>query len=560
MKKQIFVIFFLATLISLPAFVYSQEDDTTQEEISAAIDTLGDAPLTLIKGELVTLKVYNLNRLSLTDPEIADIIDAKEEEVLIIGQQIGQTILFIWDDHGKRDIVINVVNRDLASVRERLGKLLKAADIDGPVLEVNDQEGKVVVSGQVPEKKRIQFDKLMLNFDDDVIDVTKEEEIEDLVQVDVQISELRSEVTKNLGIEWSSASGTDSGGGSSSGSGSGGTSLSPTYGETLPDFDGSISDFFKIGDFRRTNALKASIQAKIAEGKGRVLSQPKLVVVSGREASFLVGGQIPIRTTTTTDSGATQGNVQFKDYGISMTVTPLILKDQKIDVTMGLEVSDADPATAIGGGQDVAFITREADTRLVIDDGQTIIMAGLMRESRSDLVNKVPFLGDIPIMGLLFRSRTMPTPESNTELVIMLTPHIMRSSSVAQKEEAEERTVDTQGTIAKYTSGAKPYYSGIPHEMRDYVRTVQDKISQSIQYPREAIQYGWEGTVKVNMLILQDGTLAFALVRESSGYDVIDENALQMAKLSAPYSAFPTETKLQELNVTIPIVYSLNRN
>src|SRR6185295_15855127 len=106
MKKAILAILFLAVAINLPAVVFGQEEDVATADVpdtashNPAIDTLDGAPLTLIKGELDTLKVYNLNRLSLTDPEIADIVDATESEVLLIGQQIGQTILFIWDDQG----------------------------------------------------------------------------------------------------------------------------------------------------------------------------------------------------------------------------------------------------------------------------------------------------------------------------------------------------------------------------------------------------------------------------------------------------------------------------
>jgi protein TonB len=96
--------------------------------------------------------------------------------------------------------------------------------------------------------------------------------------------------------------------------------------------------------------------------------------------------------------------------------------------------------------------------------------------------------------------------------------------------------------------------------MTGYVRDVQQRISQSIVYPREAKQYGWEGTVKVGVMILDDGTLAFALVKESSGHDIFDEAALNTTRQLAPFQAFPSDTDLQELNITIPIVYSLTNN
>jgi protein TonB len=93
--------------------------------------------------------------------------------------------------------------------------------------------------------------------------------------------------------------------------------------------------------------------------------------------------------------------------------------------------------------------------------------------------------------------------------------------------------------------------------LTEYVGEVQRKLSQAIIYPEEARQYGWEGTVKLGVLILNDGTLAFVLVKESSGHDVFDEVALNTAKKLAPFAPFPPDTDLKELNVTIPIVYSL---
>jgi len=545
--KFIYLTVFLCLLVGLARVEYVKAE---------AIDTLYNDEVFLVRGELENLTVHSITRLSVTDPDIADVVDATATDLLIVGKEVGQTILFVWDEHGKRSIMIHVFNNNLDLVKERLTKLFKSADISGLTLEANEHEGKVVISGEYSQKVKQQYEKLILPFDDDIISLAKEEKNENLVQIDLQITELNTTLSKALGIDWIT------GGSSGSGTGavSGGGAFSPTYTERLPEFDGSIGDFFKIGDFQRTAILQANVQALLEEGKGRVLSQPKLVVVSGEEASFLVGGEIPIRTTTQSQ-GATQENVQFKQYGISMTLTPTVRIDAKIDVQMSVEVSDIDAANAVGS--DVAFITREADTRLLLDDGQTIVMAGLIKQNESELVKKVPFFSEIPIVGLIFRSKATPTANQDTELVITMTPHVLeqKQSEIAKAESNKEDSKGTQqGTIERYASQAKPYYSGIPREMTDYVRSVQERISQSIEYPPEALQHGWQGTVKVGMLILRDGTLAFALVKESSGYDLFDDQALEIAKNNAPYSQFPSGTDLQELNVTIPIVYSLNRN
>lgn len=574
-----------------------------------AIDTTTAKEIYLIKGELVSLTADGLERISVTHPEVADILKADEEEILMVGQSVGQTTLFVWDKQGKRALLVHVFNQDLELVKERLEALFKVADINEATVEIDGREGKVVISGDIPKYKKEQFNQIVDKFGDDVIDLTKEEEIDDLIQIAVQITELSSTLSKSLGVDWTTGSA---------------QSLSFTYPETLPTATGASKDFFKLGDFNRTSALLATVNALIARGKARVLSQPKLVVKNGGEASFLVGGEIPIRTTTSTQSGGTQENVSFREYGISMTITPEIRKE-KIDITLTVEISDIDASNAVG--DNVAFTSRSAQTKLYLDNDQTIVLAGLIKQNRSETVNKVPLLGDIPIVGWIFRSKSNPSADIDQELVIVLTPTILERNrgktpvAATQKVKAEETSAEKAESIvqevtadspapppagpeqqndapapavveteaqteaeAAVSSVAEPIISDVPdvpdvlalHEpvtstaasfppaspsnIDEYVRAVQQKISQAIVYPQEAERAGWEGTVKLSLLILSDGTLATAMVRESSGYEIFDEYTLNTARKLAPYSNFPSNMDLRELNVTIPVVYSLKKN
>jgi len=505
----------------------------------------------LIKGELITLEVHGMTRVSITDPEIADIVDANSEELLIVGQDIGQTALFIWDEEGKHTVMIYVINQGLDVIKSRIQKLFDAADIHELTIGTNAQEGKVVISGEITDRKRDLFDQIVEQFEEDMINLVVDEKIEDLVQIDMQITDLNTTLQKSLGIDWAT----------------GGTAgINPTYEESVRSaakVDGHISDFFQIGHFRRTGQLIAQVNALITEGKGRVLSKPKLVVISGEEASFLVGGEVPIRTTTFSDTGSSQENVEFKEFGISMTITPTIINN-RIDIVMNLEVSELDASTASSVSEDVAFSTRSASTHLYLDDGQTIILAGLIRNSESLSETRIPYISKIPVLGLLFRSKSNPVADKDEELVIALTPHILtqRGNTREEVSKGNRQATPQQMLRSRKFSYQKPapYYMGVPKEMTGYVHDVQQKISQAISYPSEAKQYGWEGTVKVGMLILNDGTLAFALVKESSGRDVFDEVAISTTKQLAPYMAFPSDTDLQELSMTIPIVYSLEKN
>ena len=139
-----------------------------------AIDTTTTKEVYMIKGELVNLKTDGLERISVTNPEVADIIKADEQEILMVGQSVGQTALFIWDKQGKRSLTVYVFSQDLESVEERLGALLQAADIGEAKLEIDGREGKVVASGDIPEHKKEQFDQIVEKFGDDVLNLAKE--------------------------------------------------------------------------------------------------------------------------------------------------------------------------------------------------------------------------------------------------------------------------------------------------------------------------------------------------------------------------------------------------
>jgi len=506
----------------------------------------------MIVGELVTIKVYSLTRVSLTNPSVADIADANSNEIVLIGRAEGQTALFIWDEHGKRTIMAHVYDQSLEYTKNRIEQFFKITNIHEVNLSINTPEGKIIATGEVPSHKSGDLDGIFERFGGSLINMVRVEPNEDLVQIDMEITELTTTLSKSLGIDWTT----------------GGTAgIQPSYQEAVPVFDGSIGDFFKIGDFTRSGQLAAAVKALVTEGKGHVLSRPKLVVISGEAATFLVGGEIPIRTSTFSGAGTSQENVTFKSYGVGMTVTPTIRR-KKIDITMNVEISEIDASTASSINEDVSLSTRSASTKLYLDDGQTIVLAGLIKHNEGETLTKVPFVGDIPIIGLLFRSRANPVPVSDTEIVIALTPHILEqrpyydeapveSPNDSMAMAADERPV-AMTPVQPRMKPASSYYAGIPKEMTSYVRAVQQQISSAILYPQEAKQYGWEGTVKVGMLILKDGTLAFALVKESSGHEIFDEVALNAAKNLAPFSMFPEDTDLQELNVTIPIVYSLH--
>lgn len=504
-------------------------------------DSIPEDDIHMLKGDLITIEVSAMTRLSVTNPDIADIVNADENEILIVAQEQGQTIMFIWDDKGKRSVTIYVSEEDLQQIQRRLKSLLKSAGIHSVNVKVNEEEGRIVLVGEVTEADKTVFDTITLPFDDFIINLTTEEKINDLIEINAQISEVNASSLKNLGFDW----------------GSGETSeLAVRYDENFPNLDGSFGDLFQIGNFSRVHALNVTLNLLEDKGEAKTLSRPKIVVKNGEEASFLVGGEIPIRTTTATN-GATQENVQFKDYGISLTLTPTI-KNEKIEIELNVESSDIDPSITAGSKGDVAFLTRTAQTTLFVDDKQTIVLAGFIRKTRSLSEKRVPYLASVPVFGMLFRSKSNPSADQDTELIISMTPTIISKNRKIIPGEYNDKSADMPKVASNQRTNPN-YVSGVPKEMMPYVKAVQQKISESVRYPAEAKSYGWEGTVKLGMLILKDGTMAYALVKNSSGHEIFDEFAVEQARASAPFDPFPADVGLEELNITIPIVYSLDR-
>ncbi|MFN2459231.1 MAG: type II and III secretion system protein family protein [Candidatus Velthaea sp.] len=176
-----------------------------------------------------------------------------------------------------------------------------------------------------------------------------------------------------------------------------------------------------IGSFFRTTTLAPTINMIINNGHARLLSSPDLVTMPGHQADFLVGGEIPIPYA----SGPQQIAVQYKDFGVKLKVTPTILGGGSVETLIAPEVSDLDfsDAVSIGGFSIPALKTSRLSTDVITKAGESIVMGGLMRRQEQRFVDKIPGLGDLPILGKLFRSTRYQN--SQTDVVFIMTPEIL---------------------------------------------------------------------------------------------------------------------------------------
>ncbi len=156
----------------------------------------------MVAGDIQTVPVNNLTRVSVTNPEVADISDAQSDKVSLLAKKAGETVLFLWDAAGKRSIKVRVVNEDLSAVKARVQKMLDEANITGVSLEENLDIGKVVVSGDLSKDDKDRLDDILEPYNDNLLNLVKEEKNEDLIQVDMQIVEISTSLEKNLGILW----------------------------------------------------------------------------------------------------------------------------------------------------------------------------------------------------------------------------------------------------------------------------------------------------------------------------------------------------------------------
>jgi len=541
---------------------------TIQSTSLSALEIGSGDVIDLVVGDIETVTANNLTRVSITNPDIADISDAQNGKVSVLAKRAGSTVLFLWDTAGKRSIKVRVVNEDLKMVRARVQKILDEANIEGVSLQVNEEEGKVVISGAVSKEDKIRIEKILARYSDSMLNFITEEKDESLVQVDMQIVEISTSLEQNLGILWGYSS---SSSGSTSNTNSGSTNLN--YQETIPSGN-KFKDLFKIGNFQRTTPIEATVNALVQEGKAKLISKPRLVVISGKQASFLVGGEIPIENTTTNASGTSSTtSTTYSQYGVNLMVTPTI-REGKIDVVLNVDIRDIDNSNSSNGN--VAFITRSAQTDLLMDNKQTVALAGLIKYSSSETITGIPYLSKIPIVGGLFRNRQNPSPDTNTEMVIILTPMVLADKKFADKQLVMPTPAERQGwqeVDSKYehesinapqvvtpmvSSAIVPLAtpSIMPSAITSYARMVQERISRKITYPYQAMQNYWTGTVKLQLRILRNGTLASEEVTQSSGHIVFDEDAIHAAKMAAPYDMFRAGMNQQELIFTIPIVYN----
>jgi pilus assembly protein CpaC len=386
----------------------------------AKVASLSESLAVYVRQACVVNAPWPIKRVSITDPAIADVQVLSPRQVLVQGKQVGSTTLLLWSEDEKAQQMRIDVEIDLSRM---LAELKKAFPLS--TLEVTQSAGVLTVRGRLARvEEETELKKYLDATGAKYVNMTTVAGTQQVL-LQVRLAEVSRTAVRQLGINvfkggdhffGASTVGPDSGGAINplniSAAGIlGDTAISPTI-SLLAGFPNSDLTFF--------------IQALAENQYLRVLAEPNLVALSGEEATFLAGGEYPIPVIQGTSGGAGGGNsitIEYKKFGVQLRFRPVVLGDGSIRLLVAPEVSElsSQGAVTLQGFQIPSLLTRQVETTLELKSGQTFCMAGLINRSVNARTSRVPGLGDLPVLGALFRSVRYVNGE--TELVVLVAPN-----------------------------------------------------------------------------------------------------------------------------------------
>ena len=387
--------------------------------------------------------------LSIANPGIADISTLSDRSIYVLGKAPGRTTLTLLSADGR--LISNVevnVTPDVAEFKERLRQILP----DEPI-EVRTANDGVVLSGQVSSIAKL----------DRAIDLAERyapERVSNLmtvggtqqVMLKVRFAEMQRSVSKNLSASLGirGTNGVVGTGNFTAGGAIGGVFNDGNF-PINADSEGALGINFSSG------SLEFAVLLEALESKGmvRTLAEPNLTALSGQEAKFLAGGEYPIPVS----SGDNEISIEYKPFGVELNFTPTVIDGDTVNLVINAAVSSIDSTVTLesSGFTINAFKRRETSTTVEMRDGESFAIAGLLQDDFRDLNGQVPWLGDIPVLGTLFRSTEYQRAQS--ELVIIVTPHLVtptRGEALALPTDRVRIPTERELFLFGKTNGAAP--------------------------------------------------------------------------------------------------------
>jgi pilus assembly protein CpaC len=360
-------------------------------------------------SQAVTVVVSDpVGKIVPADTAIADAQPITDRSIYVVGKSAGTTTVNLFSATGAPVGLLAVeVGADTASMTRSI-----RAAVPNSHVKVSSVNGRVLLSGTVTDATSMQH----------VLDIAGQYGSQNVintitfvggqqVNLEVRVLEAQRDAGRELGIEWSA--------------GIGGSQLNVGGGPSNPAAGaGSFSSFITNVISASTGVgVSATINALESKSLVRTLADPNLTTLSGVSASFLAGGQVPIRVPDANGNAT----LNYKDFGVRLVFTPVVLDGDRIQIHLTPEVSDIGSFTSAG---DPVFTTRTLDATVELRDGQSFSVAGLLQNNTNLSQNQLPWIGDVPILGSLFKSSSYQ--KHDTELVVIVTPRLVEPSAPNQ--------------------------------------------------------------------------------------------------------------------------------
>lgn len=355
----------------------------------------------LAVGEAKVLSMKGITRIAVSSPEVLELVVTNSQEFLLNAKKVGMATVNVWSSEGRFTFKF-AVQEDYSVIESEITKLINNSEVK---VKANDKY--VILSGTVAssleEELAVRYGKMYRN------NVINNLQVKTTYQIllSILVTEIKKDSEKKYGFN---------------------------SGTWWPTSDGLVFHEWEFGFLKSESdgvglapgtSLGSVLNLMQRNGDAKIMAAPSILTVGGKEASFLAGGEIPIPMS----DGKGGVIVNWKEYGIRLKVTSNIERNNTISMAVTPEVSSIDWSNAIivNGFKLPALATRKASTNVQFNDGSTLIIGGLLKREDAVNVYKIPLLGDIPIIGPLFRSKNFQ--KGDTELLLFVTPKIIKAAA-----------------------------------------------------------------------------------------------------------------------------------
>ncbi|OGB27469.1 MAG: hypothetical protein A3I66_06175 [Burkholderiales bacterium RIFCSPLOWO2_02_FULL_57_36] len=398
--------------LGLSPIAYAQENLTETK----------NSEIQMFVGEVKILPAGRIHRIAVGNGKLFTTSVLGNKELLLIAEAPGDSSLVIWSDVNRKTVyTVRISPRDSGDTNRNVNAMLK----DIPGIQITPVGGNIIISGSA-SKENLERIAAAVKMYPQAASLVREEEVSmrKMVYMKVQIIEMKKSVLENIGLQWpGSAAGPMLG-------------FSGNFGTDRPQTQGPLKGILPVPNnglltyLGISTLINTTINLAKNNGDAYTLAEPELSARSGGEAKFLAGGQIPLPAV----SALGGGSVEFKDYGIRLAIKPIADDHGNIIASIKTEISSIDPSVAVQGIP--GFLTRQSETEINVKNGQTIVMSGLVNTEMSNDAARVPGIGNVPVLGRLFRSDSFRS--GRTDLVILVTPTITDPGSTINRERIEK--------------------------------------------------------------------------------------------------------------------------